>query len=121
MRPDLAELCNSLAGYIGEIESGKWFPSVRMIERIAFGLEIESWHLFKNEPISHSDNSGSSPYTELAPSQKKEIMKRANSALAKILDDCMRGVHTPSQIHYQNNDTPSALRRGWLIFRSGTK
>jgi transcriptional regulator with XRE-family HTH domain len=83
----LAELCNSSAGYIGEIESGKCFPSVRMIERIAFGLEIESWHLFKNGPISHLDNTSSSPYAELAPSQKKEIMKRANSALAKILDD----------------------------------
>ena len=32
-----------------------------------------------------------------------------------LVIDCMRGVHTPSQIPYQNNHTPSALRRGWLI------
>ena len=79
----LAELCNSSTGYIGEIESGKRFPSVNMIERISNALEIESWHLFKNEPI----NSSSSNYSaKLAPTQKNEIIKMTNAALIKILN-----------------------------------
>jgi len=77
-------MCNSSTGYIGEIESGKRFPSVKMIERIAGAFGIESWHLFKNEPVSRT---GSNHSAKLAPTQKKEIMKMANSALSKILDD----------------------------------
>ena len=80
----LAELCDSSTGYIGEIESGKRFPSVNMIERIASALGIESWHLFKNEPITSSNSSISA---KLAPSQKKEIMKMVNATLIKILDN----------------------------------
>jgi transcriptional regulator with XRE-family HTH domain len=79
----LADLCNSSTGYIGEIESCKRFPSVNMIERIANALEIESWHLFINAPIDHSNTELP---TKLAPSQKDELMKMANSALSKILE-----------------------------------
>jgi transcriptional regulator with XRE-family HTH domain len=80
----LAELCDSSTGYIGEIESGKRFPSVSMIERIAKALKIESYFLFKNEPISPS---ASNPSTKLAPSQKREIIEKVNSTLSKVLDD----------------------------------
>ena len=79
----LADLCSSSTGYIGEIESGKRFPSVKMIERLAQALEIESWHLFKNEPIIPFP---SNQYPKLAPTQKKEIIKKANSALIKIIE-----------------------------------
>jgi transcriptional regulator with XRE-family HTH domain len=80
----LAELCESSTGYIGEIESGKRFPSVAMIERIAKALGIESYYLFKNEPI----NPIFSPCAiKLAPLQKNEIINRIHSALTKALDD----------------------------------
>jgi transcriptional regulator with XRE-family HTH domain len=79
----LAEKCNSSTGYIGEIESGKRFPSVSMIERIAGALKIESWCLFKNEPISSVASSASA---KLSPGQKNKIMKMANSSLSKILN-----------------------------------
>ena len=42
----LAELCDSSTGYIGEIESGKRFPSVNMIERIA---PLRLSHIFCSE------------------------------------------------------------------------
>jgi len=80
----LANLCDSSTGYIGEIESGKRFPSVKMIERIAGALGIESWHLFKNESISRT---GSNHSAKLIPTQKKEIIKMTNAALSKILDN----------------------------------
>jgi len=79
----LAELCKSSTGYIGEIEAGKRFPSVSMIERIAAAFGVESWHLFKNEPIGPLCES---PTPKLAPTQKSEFIKMANSALSKILD-----------------------------------
>jgi transcriptional regulator with XRE-family HTH domain len=81
----LAELCDSSTGYIGEIESGKRFPSVTMIERIAGALDIESYFLFKNEPINPLFPNPA--IKKLAPSQKREILDRANFALSKILDD----------------------------------
>ncbi|MCL2601022.1 MAG: helix-turn-helix domain-containing protein [Treponema sp.] len=80
----LADLCDSSTGYIGEIETGKRFPSVNMIERIAAALEIESWHLFRNEPVNPP---APSRLAKLAPTQKNRIMKLANAALSKILDD----------------------------------
>jgi transcriptional regulator with XRE-family HTH domain len=80
----LAEICDSSTGYIGEIESGKRFPSVNMIERIAKALKIESYFLFKNEPIGPL---ASNPSIKLAPSQKKVILDKVNSTLSKVLDD----------------------------------
>jgi transcriptional regulator with XRE-family HTH domain len=81
----LAELCDSSTGYIGEIESGKRFPSVSMIERIAEALDIESYCLFRNEPINSLISN--SAKKNLTPSQKREILDRMNSALSKVLDD----------------------------------
>jgi transcriptional regulator with XRE-family HTH domain len=78
------ELCDSSTGYIGEIESGKRFPSVNMIERIAKALKIESYCLFKNEPIDPSTSNFS---IKLAPSQKRAILDKVNTALSKVLDD----------------------------------
>jgi len=80
----LADLCDSSYGYIGEIESGKRFPSVKMIERIAGALEIESWHLFMNEPMAFStpDNA-----KKLTPTEKNKILKRTNRALSRILEN----------------------------------
>ncbi|MDR0759612.1 MAG: helix-turn-helix transcriptional regulator [Treponema sp.] len=92
----LAELCDSSTGYIGEIESGKRFPSVNMIERIAKALKIESYFLFRNEPIEPSPSntsiesaSSQNPASsqKLAPSQKKRILDKVNSAISKVLDD----------------------------------
>lgn len=79
----LAELCDSSTGYIGEIESGKRFPSINMIERIAAALKIESWNLFRNEPVGLSNFAV--PH-RLVPSQKDALLKMANSALGKILE-----------------------------------
>jgi len=78
----LAELCDSSTGYIGEIESGKRFPSVNMIERIANALKIESWYLFMNKPISSSKPGNP---TGLSPTQKNEFLQMANTALSKII------------------------------------
>jgi transcriptional regulator with XRE-family HTH domain len=79
----LAEKCDSSTGYIGEIEAGKRFPSIAMIEKIAAALGIESYVLFKNEPV----NPAWTAPARLSPTQKKEISDRVNSALAKALSE----------------------------------
>jgi transcriptional regulator with XRE-family HTH domain len=45
---DLAEKCDTAASYIGEIEIGRKFPSIEMIEKIAEALNIEAYQLFVN-------------------------------------------------------------------------
>jgi len=40
----LAKYCKTSPTYIGEIEVGKKFPSIEMIERIAAVLRIKPYH-----------------------------------------------------------------------------
>jgi transcriptional regulator with XRE-family HTH domain len=42
----LAELCDTAVNYIGEIEIGRRFPSLKLIERIAQVLEIAPYRFF---------------------------------------------------------------------------
>ena len=79
----LAALCDSSTGYIGEIETGRCFPSVNMIEKIAASLEIDSWQLFRNEPINLSNSNAPA---KLAHTQRTEIIKMTSTALSKILE-----------------------------------
>ena len=45
----LAELCNTSPSYIGEIEIGRRFPSLKLIEKIGQVLEVEPYRFFINE------------------------------------------------------------------------
>lgn len=45
----LAEKCNTSTSYLGEIEIGKKFPSIDMIESICNALEIKPYQLFLEE------------------------------------------------------------------------
>jgi len=45
----LAELCNTAPSYIGEIEIGRHFPSLKLIEKIGEILNVEPYRFFINE------------------------------------------------------------------------
>ena len=45
----LAETCDTATNYICEIEAGKKFPSVEMIEKIALALQVQPYLLFFDE------------------------------------------------------------------------
>jgi transcriptional regulator with XRE-family HTH domain len=45
----LAELCNTAPSYIGEIEIGRRFPSLKLIEKIGEILNVEPYRFFINE------------------------------------------------------------------------
>jgi transcriptional regulator with XRE-family HTH domain len=77
----LAEQCDSSQTYIAEIEVGKKFPSLDMIERIAAAMNIESYYLFQNVP----------PKTDaqeriLTPLQRREMADKIHSAVTKIVN-----------------------------------
>jgi transcriptional regulator with XRE-family HTH domain len=42
----LAELCDTATSYIGEIEIGRRFPSLKLIERIGRALQVEPYRFF---------------------------------------------------------------------------
>ena len=45
----LAELCNTAPSYIGEIEIGRRFPSLKLIEKIGEILNVEPYRFFINQ------------------------------------------------------------------------
>jgi transcriptional regulator with XRE-family HTH domain len=45
----LAEICNTAPSYIGEIEIGRRFPSLNLIEKIGKALNVEPYRFFINE------------------------------------------------------------------------
>jgi transcriptional regulator with XRE-family HTH domain len=42
----LSERCNTSLGYVGEIEMGRKFPSIDIIEKMAHALRVEPFELF---------------------------------------------------------------------------
>jgi transcriptional regulator with XRE-family HTH domain len=76
----LAELSNSSQTYIAEIEVGKKFPSLDMIERIALALNIESYYLFQNVPLKTDVRE-----QVLTPAQRQEIAEKIHLAVKKII------------------------------------
>jgi len=45
----LAEMCDTTNNYIGEIEIGRRFPSLKLIEKIGQVLDVEPYRFFINE------------------------------------------------------------------------
>jgi transcriptional regulator with XRE-family HTH domain len=45
----LAELCETTTNYIGEIEIGRRFPSLKLIEKIGAVLDVEPYRFFIDE------------------------------------------------------------------------
>ena len=45
----MAELCETTTNYIGEIEIGRRFPSIKLIEKIAQVLNVEPYRFFIDE------------------------------------------------------------------------
>ena len=95
----LAEYCGTSASYIGEIEIGRKFPSMEMIEKIAKILRIEPYFFFKsptgNNSLAHIENvKPRMPYSSKRQLQKqvksfikKQINQSASETLRQILSN----------------------------------
>ena len=75
----LAELCQTSTSYIGEIEIGKKFPSVEMIQKIAMALQVPPYKLFMTE----------NDVAEIhIPSEAKErLVERLQKSIADIIEE----------------------------------
>jgi len=69
----LAEYCNTATSYIGDIEIGRRFPSMEMIEKMANILRIEPYHFFKNAKDIKTDLETDNLFPRLPNSMKKQI------------------------------------------------
>ena len=70
----LAELCNTAPSYIGQIETGRKFPSMEMIDKIAEILRIEVYQLFRNNEKKSANTDVEIVYP-LLPNSMKELIK----------------------------------------------
>jgi len=69
----LAEYCNTATSYIGDIEIGRRFPSIDMIEKIAAVLKIEPYHFFKAKTENNNTSDTECIFPPLPNSMKKQI------------------------------------------------
>jgi transcriptional regulator with XRE-family HTH domain len=82
----LAEMCDTTANYIGQIEMGRRIPSFEKIEKIAAALEIDSHQLFMRE--GGKQPAGPEPTTKdflrkLPVRVKREIIAQMQAAINK--------------------------------------
>jgi transcriptional regulator with XRE-family HTH domain len=47
----LAEMCDTATNYIGEIEIGRRFPSLKLIEKIGQALKVEPYQFFVEDTV----------------------------------------------------------------------
>jgi len=69
----LAEYCNTATSYIGEIEIGRRFPSMELIEKIADILRIEPYRFFINQNANDDTSDAENLFPRLPNSMKKQI------------------------------------------------
>ena len=83
----LAEMCGTSTSYIGQIEIGNRFPSLELIEKIAFALEIKPYLLFNDELDTKNCSKTSSVKRGKLPNTiKNELIKNLTDAVRKIVN-----------------------------------
>ncbi|MBR0497180.1 MAG: helix-turn-helix transcriptional regulator [Treponema sp.] len=74
----LAELCGTSTSYIGEIEIGKKFPSVEMIQRFSEAINIQPHMLFMTETDSYSETNDKE--------KKEKMIEKLQTAIREIVE-----------------------------------
>jgi len=77
----LAELCNTAPSYIGEIEIGRRFPSLKLIEKIGKVLNVEPYRFFidENAELSAELSETINLISKLPEHQRLEIIHRIST------------------------------------------
>jgi len=84
----LAEYCNTATSYIGDIEIGRRFPSIDMIEKIAGVLRIEPYHFFKNKTDNNNTDS-EVLFPRLPNSMKKQIKTQIKTQIDQSTNEIL--------------------------------
>ena len=85
----LAEYCNTSPTYIGEIEVGKKFPSMDMIEKIAAILRIKPYHFFIDRTEQNADINTENTYPKLPKSMQNEIRRELNFSINELIRETL--------------------------------
>jgi transcriptional regulator with XRE-family HTH domain len=85
----LAEFCDTATSYIGDIEIGRRFPSIDMIEKIAGVLKIEPYHFFKNKTENSHNSDTDNLFPQLPNSMKKQIKTQIKTQIDQSANEIM--------------------------------
>ena len=89
----LAEYCNTATSYIGDIEIGRRFPSIDLIEKIAVVLRIEPYQFFKNKTETSINSDTDSLFPRLPNSMKKQINTQIRTQINKSTNEIMSEIN----------------------------
>lgn len=82
----LAELCNTSTSYIGEIETGRKFPSIEMIEKMASVLNVPAWaFLYASDQENQQQNPVVVLSDKLTAEKKQEILQELFCEMQKVM------------------------------------
>jgi transcriptional regulator with XRE-family HTH domain len=89
----LATLCDTDLSYIGQIEMGKRFPSIKLIEKMAAVLDIDAYRLFMDESgIQYGDlNEYDDFLLKIPPKTRNRMINR----LSEALNECVKQTLNP--------------------------
>ena len=85
----LAEYLNASPTYIGEIEVGKKFPSMDMIEKIAAILMIKPYHFFIDRTEQNPDINTENAYPKLPRSMQNEIRSELSFSMNELIREIL--------------------------------
>ncbi|GHT58961.1 transcriptional regulator [Spirochaetia bacterium] len=88
----LAEICGTDVSYIGQIEMGSRFPSIRLIEKIAQALEVEPYRFFMDESGDRYGNLDTADdfLLQLPKPLRLDLINRLNTALSECVRETLR-------------------------------
>lgn len=83
---ELAEKCETATNYISEIETGRKFPSIEMIEKISNVLNVPVWALFY---VNNNEKQDKNPVVVLSDKltleKKDEILSELFYEIQKVI------------------------------------
>ena len=89
----LAEYCDTATSYIGDIEIGRRFPSIEMIEKIAGVLRIEPYRFFKNKTESGHYSDTDNLFPLLQNSMKKQIKTQIKTQIDQSTNEILNEIN----------------------------
>ncbi|MDR0464324.1 MAG: helix-turn-helix domain-containing protein [Treponema sp.] len=89
----LAEYCDTATSYIGEIEIGRRFPSIDMIEKIAQALRIEPYCFFKSQTNNSHVSDTEILFPQLPNSMKKQIKTQIKTQIDQSTNEIINEIN----------------------------
>ena len=88
----LAEHCDTATSYIGEIEIGRRFPSMELIEKMAAILRIEAYHFFKERKDGETSSETEGLFPRLPNSMKNQINTQIKTQINHAASDVLNEI-----------------------------